>query len=334
MWAKYLDKPRHITGIEVDPPDPESLRDGDVLLRFRAGGLCGSDGPFYRGNANPWLGSGDVHPGTPMHEIVGEVVASRSEHHHAGDLVVGWADGWNALQEYVAVRGESVSAYDSQLSGAHALMLQPLACVLYAVEQMGPIAGRDVAILGLGPIGVLFSHVLREAGAASITGVDVVDRSDLAAAFGVDRYEHHTTSSWLATLKQADGDGPTEWLASSANLNRPDLVIEAIGHQVTTLTHAIDAVRERGMVFYFGVPDDAVYPVPFEMMFRKHLTLKTGTTLERRRVLAAANDYVKTHPELPELYVTRTYPVDEADAAYRAAFTPAPGQLKIAIVAD
>src|SRR5690606_4665424 len=106
-------------------------------------------------------------------------------------------------------------------------------------------------------------------GAASITGVDVVDRSDLAAAFGVDRYEHHTTSSWLATLKQADGDGPTEWLASSANLNRPDLVIEAIGHQVTTLTHAIDAVRERGMVFYFGVPDDAVYPVPFEMMFRK-----------------------------------------------------------------
>lgn len=334
MWAKHVDRPRHVAGIEVEQPTAADLGDGDVLLRFRAGGLCGSDGPFYRGNANPWLGGDGLHPGTPMHEIVGEVVASRSEHHDAGSMVVGWADGWNALQEYVVVRGESVFAYDPRLSPAHALMLQPLACVLYAVEQMGPIAGRDAAVLGLGPIGVLFSHVLRQAGAASVTGVDVIDRSDVTEFFGVDRFEHHTTSSWLAQLKAADGDAAQGWLASTANPARPDLVVEAIGHQVSTMTHALEAVRERGLVFYFGVPDDAVYPVPFELMFRKHLTLKTGTTLERRRVLAAADEYVRTHPQLPARYVTGTYSHDQADAAYRAAFTPAPGQLKVAIVAD
>lgn len=334
MWAKYVDRPRHVAGIEVDPPSPGMLKDGEVLLRFRAGGLCGSDGPFYRGNANPWLGVNDVHPGTPMHEIVGEVLASRSAHHSEGDLVVGWADYWNALQEQVISRGESLFAYDPALSPAHALMLQPLACVIYAIEQMGPIAGRDVAVLGLGPIGVLFSHVLKNAGAASITGVDVVDRSDVAEAFGVDRFEHHSTSSWLAALKAADGELPVEFLASGTNQNRPDVIVEAIGHQVGSLTHALDAVRERGFVFYFGIPDDPVYPVPVELMLRKHLTLKSGTTLERRRVLAAADEYVKAHPDLPAQYVTKVFPVDEADAAYRAAFTPAPGQLKVVIATD
>ncbi|WP_153505494.1 alcohol dehydrogenase catalytic domain-containing protein [Cumulibacter manganitolerans] len=331
MWAKHVDRPRHVAGIEVDPPSADDLGEGEVLLRFLAGGLCGSDGPFYRGNANPWLGAGEVHPGTPMHEIVGEVVATRSELHEVGTRVVGWADGWNALQEYVVVRGSSVLAYDPELSPAHALMLQPLACVIYAVEQLGPTTGRDAAVLGLGPIGVLFAHVLANGGAASVTGVDVIDRSDVAGFFGVDRFEHHTTSSWLAALVAADGPRRSEFLASGTNENRPDLIVEAIGHQVSSLTHALEAVRERGLVFYFGIPDDPVYPVPVELMLRKHLTLKSGTTLERRRVLAAANDYVKRYPEFPGRYVTRTYPVAEADAAYRAAFTPAPGQLKVAI---
>lgn len=35
------------------------------------------------------------------------------------------------------------------------------ACVLYAVEQLGDVSGRTVEVIGQGPIGLLFSHVLK-----------------------------------------------------------------------------------------------------------------------------------------------------------------------------
>ncbi|WP_153505500.1 zinc-binding dehydrogenase [Cumulibacter manganitolerans] len=319
MWAKYVDRPRHVAGIDVEPPDPATLADGEVLLRFLVGGLCGSDGPRWRGHTHPFTPGPGPHPGTPMHEIVGEVVATRSRLHQVGDRVVGWADRFDGLQEYLATGEEAVLAYDESLTPVQALMLQPLACVIYAVEQMGPVAGRDAAILGLGPIGVLFAHVLKHAGAASVTGVDVVDRSDVADYYGVDRFEHHSTSSWAASL--------------TASSRRPDLVVEAIGHQVGSLTHAVEAVRDGGFIFYFGIPDDLVYPLPMGLMLRKQLTLKAGTTVERRRALAAADAYVREHPDLPGRYITGVYRPEEADAAYRAAYTPAPGQLKIVISA-
>ena len=47
-------------------------------------------------------------------------------------------------------------------------------------------AGLTCAVLGLGPIGLLFCHVLKERGAARVFGVDRVDRSAIAPRFGVD----------------------------------------------------------------------------------------------------------------------------------------------------
>ncbi len=99
----------------------------------------------------------------------------------------------------------------------------------------------------------------------------------------------------------------------------PDVVIEAVGHQVATLGHAIEAAAFGGTVFYFGVADDDSYPISMRTMLRNNLTLKSGVTLDRRRMLCAANEFAREHPELLPAYVTHTFGVDDVQAAFELA---------------
>ena len=66
------------------------------------------------------------------------------------------------------------------LTPAQAVGLQPLACVLYAVEQLPDLSGRHVGIIGQGSIGLLFSYAVKAAGARHVTGIDPVDRAGIA----------------------------------------------------------------------------------------------------------------------------------------------------------
>jgi threonine dehydrogenase-like Zn-dependent dehydrogenase len=123
--------------------------------------------------------------GFPVHEVVGEVLASRHRDHRAGDRVVGWASGFDGLMGLVVADGDGLAPYDRALSAQHAVALQPLACVLYALEQLD-LKGQHVAVIGLGSIGLLFSYAAKALGARQVTGVDPVDRDGVGKEFGVD----------------------------------------------------------------------------------------------------------------------------------------------------
>ncbi|MDY6995528.1 MAG: zinc-binding dehydrogenase [Actinomycetota bacterium] len=321
MWSYRLVAPFTFEKSEVLPRSPESLGDGQVLLGFSAAGICGSDLPGFRGAQGRLPGDtgrcAAEKEGFPIHEVAGEVLASRHPDHHAGDRVVGWASGFDGLMEEVVADGDGLAAYDPALLPEHAIGLQPLACVLYAVEQLPELAGRHVAILGQGSIGLLFSYVAKAAGAAHVTGVDPVDRSDVGPAFGVDTVVRATSDRWVRHL------------AADA---KPDVVIEAVGHQVATLSHAVEAAAFGGTVFYFGVPDDDSYPISMRTMLRNNLTLKSGVTLERRRVLRKADEFARAHPGLLERYLTHTFSAAEVQSAFELACSPVPGRVKIAIV--
>ena len=68
-------------------------------------------------------------------------------------------------------------------------------------------------------------------------------------------------------------------------------------------------------------------------MLRNNLTLKSGVTLERRRVLAAADAFAPEHPELLPAYLTHTFGIDDVQSAFEVACRPTPARVKIAIVA-
>lgn len=321
MWSYRLTAP--YTFVRHDVPEPAEPAEGQVLLRFLAAGVCGSDLPGFRGTQGRLPGdtgcSAADMEGFPIHEVAGEVLASAHPAHRVGDRVVGWASGFDGLMERVVAEGDGLAAYDPALTPERAVALQPLACVLYAVEQLGDLTGKHVAVIGQGSIGLLFSYVAKAFGAAHVTGVDPVDRSAVAAAFGVDTAVRATSDRWIRHLSVTA---------------KPDVVIEAVGHQVATLGHAVEAAAFSGTVFYFGVPDDDSYPISMRIMLRNNLTLKSGVTLERRRVLAAAGEFVAAHPDLLPAYVTHTFAVSDVQEAFELACRPTPDRVKIALVPD
>jgi threonine dehydrogenase-like Zn-dependent dehydrogenase len=288
-----------------------------------AGGICGSDLPYFKGAGHP----GASVPGTPlgvgkpMHEMVGTVLASGDDRFQIGDTVVGWASDANGLAQVVDTDANQIITYDAtHFAPEHAIAIQPLACVIYAVDQLPDVTGKTVAIIGLGPIGLLFAHVLRNGGAGHIIGVDVVDRAEDAPAYGVDEVEHASSSRWAASITPQDA---------------PDIVIEAAGHQSGTLNDAVRAVKNEGTIYYFGIPDEDSYVFKMESFLRKNLTLTSGLTLERSHSLAAGRDYLENKPELAKRYITDVLPAaTEADAAYHLAIRPRTGQAKIVVTFD
>jgi L-iditol 2-dehydrogenase len=321
MWAHVLDGPMRFKTIEVPDPLNAPLAEGDVILRFLAGGICGSDLPAFRGqrrliDTGP---AGAATVGAPMHEVAGEVVRSGDPALAAGSIVVGWADKANGLTEYVVTKSTSVRAFSGDHDPAVAILLQPLACVLSAADRLPDIAGKRVAVIGQGPIGALFAHVLKSLGAGHVTGVDRIDRTGGGAQFGTDEFARMSSDQWAAGL--APGE-------------RPYLVVEAVGHQVATVTDAVNAVAPFGHVYCFGIPDEAVYPFPMNQFLRKHLTMQSGVTIERPTWLAAADAYLEKHPDLAETYVTGVFGADNPQAAFEAAINPRPGQVKLTLSAS
>jgi L-iditol 2-dehydrogenase len=321
MWAYRLIAPYTFERVDIPDKTPESLGDRQVLLRFLAAGVCGSDLPAFRGTKGRLPGDTGVSAaemdGFPVHEVVGEVIASRHRSHGIGDRVVGWASGFDGLMEYIVADGDGLAPFDAELTPQHAAALQPLACVLYALEQLPNLSRSDVAVIGQGSIGLLFSYAAKALGTRHVTGVDPIDRKGIAKEFGVDTIVRATSDRWVSHLDAGD---------------RPDIVIEAVGHQVATLGHAVEAAAFGGTVFYFGVPDDDSYPLSMRTMLRNNLTLKSGVTLDRRRVLCAANEFARKHPELLGTYVTHAFRVDEVQSAFELACRPTPDRIKIAIV--
>ena len=245
-------------------------------------------------------------PGAPLHEVVGEVVQTASADLKPGDVVVGWANRFDGLADYLITDAHSLHAYQIGLPPEEAVAMQPLACVLYAVERVGSVAGLTCTVFGLGPIGLLFCHVLKERGAARVIGVDRVNRSALAPLFGVDEVVWATSQHYAARVA-AD--------------SRPDVIIEAVGHQVTTLQDAVSAIGDNGRIFYFGVPDDEVYPINMQRLLRGNITLMSGTTLDRQRVLAEAEQYLGKFPELVGAFITHRFSRADVQRAFEVAVT-------------
>jgi L-iditol 2-dehydrogenase len=102
-----------------------------------------------------------------------------------------------------------------------AALVEPLACALHAVEGID--AGQTVAVLGPGPMGMLLSACLRDAGAEVIVAGGTAERRALATEFG-----------------GIPGDA-----------RNADVVIEATG-KPTGWRDAVQAVRRGGAVVFFG----------------------------------------------------------------------------------
>lgn len=311
MWAYRLVAPLQFERLEIARPVPDRLREGEAVVRLRTAGICGSDLPEARGlmpTRTPASGLG------PLHEIVGDVVHTTGDRLRVGDRVVGWALDQHGLCEDVIAEVSQLCMVPDELSDVDAVLAQILACVLCAVDRLGDVAGQRAVVLGQGPAGLLFHHVLTGRG-ATVIGVDPVDRSALATAMGAS-FVHASSRGWAHAI------------AADA---RPDIVVEAVGHQAATVDHALHGVAPGGQVYVFGVNDDPYYAINVQHLMRKNLTVRSGVTVDHARYLKDALDHLRRHPRLAPTMITHVFGLDRLDEAYATATDLEPRRSKVVI---
>jgi len=188
----------------TDFPDPQ-VGDGDVLIRVKACGICGSDVSFYLGHRiakYPWLLG---------HETVGRVVAVGD---HVTKLAVGervvvepnypcgqcsfCRSGRGAIcpnkaslgvsvpgcfADYFVAPAEFVWPVPAEISDADAVAIEPLAVSLHALLMSDARLGDTVVVIGCGTVGLLLIQVAVAQGVHVIAHSRSAHKLDLARRF-------------------------------------------------------------------------------------------------------------------------------------------------------
>lgn len=301
MNALQVFQPRLFQLVQVPVPELEPGPAGRILVRTEWVSLCGSDIPFFTGNKR--FKSYPLPVGNPIHECVGRVVLSNSERFHPGDRVVAIPEGDQGLAEFFTARAEKAVVIPDDLDNKGAsCLVQPLSTVINAVDRLGDLDGKSVAVIGLGSIGILFSWLLLQRNAASITGVDPLEyRCEFARSMGATRTYQQRSIEVVHALRH----GKTDW-------EPPDICIEAVGHQMETLNDCLELVKKQGTVLAFGVPDQPVYAIEYETFFRKNVQLMSVVTPDWGKYLPKSLDlYIEQRVTL-EALVTHRSPILEA----------------------
>ena len=170
-----------------------ALRPGEVRLEFLAGGICGSD----IGALSDLTEDGRDYeaPIVPMHEVVGRVAESADDRYVPGQKVVGTC--LTGLASTLIERSDHLILIPPSLSMTDAIAIQPISTVLRAARTLPPVEGDDVVVLGTGPIGLAFLHILARSGARRVIAVDPVEgRAALAGRYGADEFIGCTAEQW------------------------------------------------------------------------------------------------------------------------------------------
>ena len=122
----------------------------------------------------------------------------------------------------------------------HAALVEPLACALRGIEDAGVEKGQTVAIMGVGPLGLLLIGLAASRGAHVIAVGRRLDRLRRAAVFGAE-----------STISTLDADATERLKGSGASGRGPDVVIEAVGI-LETAQLALEVVGKGGVVNLFG----------------------------------------------------------------------------------
>lgn len=228
-----------------DVPDPHP-GEGDVVLQVEVALTDGTDLKAYR-RGHPVL-LGDL-PSPFGHEVCGIDVATGRRVVAANSAPCGACAACRRGQETLCetllpllngaygelllvperIASRNLLPVPPGLPPEVAALSEPLACCLHGIEVAGVERGQTVAVVGLGPIGLMLCACVADAGGRPVAVGSREERRALAPSFG----------------------------AVGADPEGVDVAIEAAG-TVEAWVHALSLVRPGGTVLAFGgLPRDA-----------------------------------------------------------------------------
>ena len=269
---------------------PKIVNPTDVLIKMKVLGVCGSDIHYY---VSGKIGSQVVKYPFPVgHEGAGEVVETGSgvTHVKVGDRIAiepampcfkcdqclegrphtcrnlkflgcpGQADG--CLSEYIVMPETSCFPIPESMSYDQAAISEPLAIGVYAVRLANmDFTGKNVGILGFGPIGLSVLLPLFQKGAKNVYVTDKIDgRLAIAKKSGAIWTGNPDTEDVVALVKELE----------PALL---DIVFECCGKQ-EAVDQAIDMLKPGGKLLIIGIPEFSRWSFPVDKMRHKEIAIQ------------------------------------------------------------
>ncbi|UOQ42987.1 L-threonine 3-dehydrogenase [Halobacillus salinarum] len=241
---KAIVKHQRGVGAELREVSIPSIGEEEVLIRVKATSICGTDVHIY--NWDEWSASRVQPPYVFGHEFAGEVVevgekvnnftigdyVSAETHLVCGDCpqcltgqyhicentkIIG-VDTQGCFAEYVALPAKNLWRNPEDMPTDIASVQEPMGNAVHTVLN-GEVAGKSVAVIGCGPIGLMAVGVAKAAGASQVLAFDLNEyRLDLAKQMGASAVIH---SGNVDPVKEAK---------ALTNGHGVDVVCEMSGH--------------------------------------------------------------------------------------------------------
>lgn len=292
MKALVFNGPRDIRF--EDYKDPELTIDNGVILKVEKCSICGSDLHIYHGDS---IGKADYDSGVDKfcvgHEFMGEVVETGSDVHglKVGDRVL--AAGGTGCGECQAcrtgnnLRCSQATAFglSNMLNGGQAELVQipnadqtlmtipegisddqamlltdAMATASFGIHNSGLQAGKSIAIVGLGPIGLIGVELAFLMGASQVFAIDPVE--------GRRAHAQKLGATVFAPGQEARGS------IMEQSRGGVDCVFEASGVKAA-VDSVLPLVKFGGTVSFIGLPQANVM-LPLNQLLYKNVTARAG----------------------------------------------------------
>jgi L-iditol 2-dehydrogenase len=327
LKAAVVESPGKIGFVEMPIPSPQS---GEVVVRMRACGVCGTDVEkvYGEGVSGKILG----------HEAVGEVFqvgegidgVRRGErvftHHHVPcyscdvcargavtfcpeyrkhNLVPCGLAEYYVLPRFNVERGGLTRLPDG-LGFEDASFIEPLACCVRGLEVVHARDAKSALICGAGPIGITHLKLLKSYGVKKIAIAEMSDyRRGFAEQAGVDlSFNPAKQGEKERVLKEFPGG--------------PELVVVAAG-ATGAFEDAMRVVGQAGKVLQFGAPEKgATAEFDLARFYLKGVELMTSYAASGEDVEAATKLLEDGSVDVSDM-ITHRFPLEDAAEAFSVA---------------
>jgi len=322
--------------VEVrDIPEPV-LKEGQVKLRIKYCGICGSDigiflGTHPRAKAPLVLG----------HEFLGEVTQDGKKF-KKGDRVVAFPllscgqclpcrtgnshvcntlgligiDTDGGICEYVCADEDILFKVPDSLSDKAAAVIEPLAVIVRAIHQSGLKALDTAAVIGAGPIGILTGLFLVQMGASKVFISDVNPRRlEQAKRLGMIPVNAGTESLEQVAKDATGGEGV-------------DVLYECSGAEIAAL-QMTDITRVGGMICMVSV-HKAPHNVNLrDLNFKEQRMI--GTRVYTKEEFGQAVKYAADIQDKLEMLVSHVIPMRDSTKVFDMIADPDSGTIKVLV---